>query len=123
MTSAERSGPSPFGSWNATNGSPISPIAAWWRTTISAGKGLPRNTGSGGNTTSPWAPARFSSLPHRTASAVKLAMTPDSTGHAPSTASRVARSTSSCSSRVSDEPSLASMLIAIAVGRWAAIHR
>ena len=38
MTSAERSGPSPFGSWNATNGSPIPPIAAWWRTTISAGK-------------------------------------------------------------------------------------
>jgi hypothetical protein len=35
---------------------------------------------------------------------------------------RQTRTTSSCSSRESDGPSLASMFIAIAVGRWRAIQ-
>jgi hypothetical protein len=54
---------------------------------------------------------------------VEPAIRPDTSGTLPAITSPQTRSTSSCSSRSSAGPSLASMFMAIAAGFWPAIQR
>ena len=78
------------------------------------------NAGSGGNGTTPSAPASTNWRASRTAAAVWLTVTPDSSVHAPAITDLQRLTISICSSISSELDSLAAMFIAIARGRPAA---